>query len=273
VLPVSSESVEEGDALRAKFDAYRQSGDRTLRNQLIEAHRWLAVSCARRFDRRGEPLDDLVQVAMLGVLKAVERFDPAFGVAFKTFAAPTIMGELRRHFRDTTWRIKVPRRVQELHLALQPANERLTHQLGRSPTPAELATVLSATVEDVVDALAAGANYRPLPLLHRGGEDDDDLSADAPALCSWEPGYDDVADRERIGLLLSRLPERERRIVYLRYFRYRTQSQIAEEVGLSQVHVSRLLRVAVERLRVLATAEQARERARDRRRQEPGDEG
>jgi RNA polymerase sigma-B factor len=233
------------------FREYRRNGDRALRNRLIEAHRWLAVVCARQLGNRGEPLDDLVQVAMIGVLKAVERFDPEYGVAFKTFASPTVMGELRRHYRDATWAMRVPRRLQELHLEVNDAIERLTHKMGRAPSVDDLAGYLRTPVEEIVDAISAGANYRSVPLVPVNDDldDDDDGGPDGPTLGFTDPGYEAVVDRAAVARLITMLPRRERSIVALRFFHSLTQSEIAERIGISQVHVSRVLRASLERLR------------------------
>src|SRR5580698_8960709 len=142
------------------FEEYRRTGDATTRDQLVELHLGLAEYLARRFDHRGEPLDDLVQVASLALIKAVERFDPDRGLEFSTFAVPTIVGELKRHFRDKSWAVRVPRRLQELHLRLTNAVPDLTHELGRSPTIDELAERLDVGADDVVEAMEAGRAYR-----------------------------------------------------------------------------------------------------------------
>jgi RNA polymerase sigma-B factor len=231
-------------AILERFRAYRRSGDRKVRNDLIEAHRWIAVRCARRFEGRGEPLEDLVQVGQLGVLKAAERFDPDRGVAFPSFAMPTVMGELRRHFRDATWSVSVPRRMKELHVALGTAVSELGQRLGRQPNVEELAVRVGVTVEDVLDALEAGAAYRSGSL----SRPDDDGSDGESSI-----GDDDVdltrADvRLAARRLLGQLAPRERTIVYLRFFAGLTQQEIADQVGMSQVHVSRLLRQSLAEL-------------------------
>src|SRR5262245_55430201 len=147
-----------------RFRQYRATDDRRLRNQLIEDHRWLALHCAKRFANKGEPLDDLIQVALLGVLKAVERFDPDFGATFATFAVPTITGELRRHFRDTTWAVHVPRRAKDLQHTVKVAVNELGQMLGRSPTVDEIAGHAGIPVEEVLEALEAAGCYRKTPL-------------------------------------------------------------------------------------------------------------
>ncbi|HEX6238172.1 MAG TPA: SigB/SigF/SigG family RNA polymerase sigma factor [Acidimicrobiales bacterium] len=232
-----------------RFRRYRATRDRALRNELIADHRWLAVHCAQRFVDKGEPLDDLVQVAMLGVLKAVERYDPEYGAAFATFAVPTITGEIRRHFRDTTWAVHVPRRAKDLQHTVKSAVDELNHVLGRSPTVDEISGQAGVPAEEVLEALEAARCYRRLPLTASGDDGDRDggdgvinLGADDPELAAAEA-------RVTVAELLTRLAPRERRIVELRYISGLTQSQIAELVGVSQVQVSRLLRASLERMR------------------------
>jgi RNA polymerase sigma-B factor len=229
------------------FRAYVSGRDRRLRNRLVEDHRWIARMAARRFANRGEPGDDLHQVALLGLLKAVERFDPEFGSSFATFALPTIMGELRRHFRDATWSLRVSRRAKELHLKVAAAVEPLTHDLGRPPHLDELARHLGGTVEDVVEAIEAGNAYRTSPLAGRSS--DEGVSEDGPVLACDDGDLAGADDRVALRNLLGRLPQRERQIVYLRFFEDLTQIEIADRVGVSQVHVSRLLRSTLDDLR------------------------
>ena len=236
-----------------RFVRYRETGDRAIRNELVEEHRWLAQHCARRFARKGEPLDDLVQVATVGVLKAVERFDPAFGVVFTTFAMPTVMGELRRHFRDKTWSVHVPRRAKELYQSVSGVAEELSQTLMRSPTVPEIAQRAGATVEDALEALEVRASYRGVPLAPPG----DDDRAEGPSFGRLDQGYDAAEARLTVGRLLDTLPDRDRRIVEMRFIDGMTQSAIAGEVGVSQVQVSRLLRAALARMRRPLTREPA----------------
>ncbi len=230
-----------------RFRAYRASGDRALRNDLIAEHRWLAVHCAKRFADKGEPFDDLVQVAMLGVLKAVERYDPDFGATFATFAVPTVTGELRRHFRDTTWAVHVPRRAKDMQHTVKVAVADLTQILGRSPTVEEIASQAGAPVEAVLEALEAARCYRKTPLAV--GNDSDDEATDLSVFGMDDRGLGAVEAAETVQRLLTVLAPRERRIVELRYLHGLTQSRIAELVGVSQVQVSRLLRASMLRLR------------------------
>jgi RNA polymerase sigma-B factor len=229
-----------------QFRRYRATGDRRLRNQLIEDHRWLALHCAKRFANKGEPLDDLIQVALLGVLKAVERFDPDFGATFATFAVPTITGELRRHFRDTTWAVHVPRRAKDLQHTVKVAVNELGQMLGRSPTVDEIAGQAGVPVEEVLDALEAARCYRKTPL---AATSDDGEVDDLTTLGGPDSSLAAVDATATVQRLLAELPARERRIVELRYMGGLTQSQIADLVGVSQVQVSRLLRASLAKLR------------------------
>ena len=240
------------DEVDALLEEYHRGRDPDVRNRIVEAHRWLAEIVARKFSRRGEPLDDLVQVATIGILKAVERFDPAFGVAFRTFASTTAQGEVRRHYRDATWRLRVPRRLQERSLSVSAAVDRLSSSLGRSPTVDDLAADLRLDADEVVEALMVGTNYRTIPIQTAPGDSSDHpegVASEEEISPSRDETFEQVLTTTEVRSALSHLPERDRRIVFLRFFEERTQSEIAEAVGVSQVHVSRLLRDAVTRLR------------------------
>lgn len=228
------------------FREYRRTRDRRLRNELVEAHIELARREAMRFTGRGEPLDDLVQVARLGVLKAVERFDPSLGVPFTAFARPTIAGELRRHFRDTTWTVHVPRSLKDLHAGLGKATAELAGRLGRQPRADELAEAIGCTTDVVLEALELRSAYRPASFSAPIDPDGSTIDPPADALSN---DVDDTVDALVVRDLMATLDERERKIVYLRYFAQLSQSEIAERVGVSQVHVSRLLRSSIARLR------------------------
>jgi RNA polymerase sigma-B factor len=230
-----------------RFAEYRRTRDRRLRNDLVEEHAAIAERLARRFARRGEPLDDLRQVALVGLLKAVERFDPERGLPFVAFATPTVGDEIKRHFRDRSWMVRVPRRVQELHLRLDATVGRKAQTLGRSPTVEEIAAEAHAGVEEVLEALEAGQLYR-LESLDRDHRGMVVVAADRPDLGRTNPALEAVADREAVAQLLQRLPERERTILYLRYFEELTQAEISQRVGISQMHVSRLLTRSLDRL-------------------------
>jgi RNA polymerase sigma-B factor len=236
-----------------RFSTYRRTGDRRLRDELVEEHAPLAQFLAGRFANRGEPRDDLVQVALVGLFKAVERFDPGRGLQFSTFATPTILGELKRHFRDRGWAVRVPRRVQELHLQLGKIVAALGQEEGRSPTPAEVAARAGVSEEAVLEAMEAGSLYRLVSL--DGSVTPDDEGGELVACLGEEDSeFERIEHRSEIAELLDALPERERRIVELRFFDSLTQSEIAERVGVSQMHVSRLLTRSLERLRSEATA-------------------
>jgi RNA polymerase sigma-B factor len=228
------------DELRARFEEYKRTGDRQTRNELIEAHRPLATHLARRYANRGEPLDDLVQVAFVGMLKAVERFDPDRGLEFSTFATATVDGELKRHFRDKTWSVRVPRRSQELHLRLAPTVALLTQRLGHAPRIPEIAQELGIREDEVLEAMEVGGAYRSASLDAAGSEGRDSIGL-AERLGALDGNFDLAEHRVVIERALEALPERERTIIRLRFFDDLTQSEIAEQVGVSQMHVSRLL--------------------------------
>ena len=231
-----------------RFSDLQRTGDPALRSALIEDYLWIARHAARRFSGKGEQADDLLQVASLALVKAVDRFDPTLNLRFATFAMPTIVGELRRHFRDRTWSMRVSRRLKELHLELRTASEDLTQVLGHPPSVRELADELDITVEEVLEAMEAGASYRSASL-DAGPVGTDGAEVAEPMV----PGVDDEdlgATPERVAVLrsLGNLPQRDRRVVYLRFYLGLTQAEIAEEIGVSQVHVSRILRATLARL-------------------------
>jgi RNA polymerase sigma-B factor len=208
----------------------------------------LAEHIARRFSGRGESYEDLLQVARVGLMNAVIRFDEEAGSDFTYFAVPTIMGEVRRHFRDNGWAVKVPRRLKELHLRIATATAQLTQRLGRAPTASELAAELGMNREEVVEGLVAGCSYRTFSIDSGSGSDDETLSI-AERLGSVDPELDHIDNREALRPLLARLPERERTVLALRFFESMTQSQIAERIGVSQMHVSRMLANTLAQLR------------------------
>jgi RNA polymerase sigma-B factor len=217
-----------------------------LREQLAALHTPLARSLTRRFTNRGEPSEDLQQVAMLGLVKAIDRYDPERGAAFTTFATPTVLGELRRHFRDTGWAVHVPRGLQEARAAVQKAVDELSTTLERAPNASEIATHLGISREQVLEALEVAEAYASVPL--EGGSGDDSGSP-AATLGALDQALAQVEDRAALRPLLAELGEREQRILYLRFFEERSQSQIAAEVGISQMHVSRLLARTLTQLR------------------------
>lgn len=235
------------EELTEQFLAYAQTRDGSLRDQLVGAHLGLAEYLARRFANRGEPLDDLVQVASLGLIKAVDRFDPTRGVAFSTYATHTIVGELKRHFRDKGWAVRAPRRMQELYLSLGKVVATLGQELGRSPTIAELAAEVQVSEEEVLEALEAGQAYRSTSLdAPAGTEEGETLGA---RLGGEDASLEDAESRATLSPLLGQLGQRERLILHLRFFEGLTQSEIATRLGISQMHVSRLLARSVSQLR------------------------
>jgi RNA polymerase sigma-B factor len=226
------------------------SGARDQRREaLIIEHQQLARALARRYANRGEPVDDLEQVAMIGLIKAVDRFDTGKGADFHAFATPTIVGEIRRHFRDKTWPIHVPRGLKDDHFAVSSATTALTNRLGRSPTISELAAEASLTDDRVLDALAAHSAYRPNSLSQSPGADEDDTDVEIPV---EEIGYHIAEGRTAVHEGLARLPARERLILHLRFDQGMIQSDIAKIVGVSQMHVSRLIARALETVRRIA---------------------
>jgi RNA polymerase sigma-B factor len=241
------------DELRRLFAEFAASRDLALRDHLVSAHLGLAEYLARRFANRGEPIDDLVQVASIGLVKAVDRFDPERAVEFSTYATHTIVGELKRHFRDKGWAVRVPRRMQELYLRLGTTVAVVSQQLGRSPTIAELAVHVQASEEAVLEALEAGGAYRNTSLDAPGpGQEDEGSGSLASQLGQEDALMAATEDRVALSPLIERLPPRERLIIYLRFFQGLTQSEIATQLGISQMHVSRLLARSLAQLRASA---------------------
>ena len=234
-----SEYADVGDMFRelAQYDA-DSSDFRNRKDKIVERCLPLADHIARRFEGRGELRDDLVQVARVGLVNAVTRFDVETGSDFVSFAVPTIMGEVRRHFRDNSWSVKVPRRLKELHL-----------RLGVAPTASELAAELELSRDEVVEGLVAGSSYNTLSIDGGGSSDEDDVRSIADTLGEVDARMDRIEDREALRPLLDALPERERTVLVLRFFESMTQTQIAERVGISQMHVSRLLAKSLAKLR------------------------
>jgi RNA polymerase sigma-B factor len=220
------------------FRRYRSTRDRALRDELVAMHLPLARNLAARYRHRGEPIDDLEQVATLGLIKAIDRFDPDRGVELVGFATPTILGELKRHFRDHAWSVRVPRTTQEQVAQLRRVVDERSHALGRSPTIDELATAMGVDVEQVLEAIEAGRAFAPDP-----------LEAHSEPLDARDEGTSRVENRVDLQRILAELPHDERVAVELRFFGELTQTQIAEQIGVSQMQVSRLLRRALGRLR------------------------
>ncbi|MCX8562804.1 SigB/SigF/SigG family RNA polymerase sigma factor [Mycolicibacterium mucogenicum] len=217
------------------------------RDAIIERCLPLADHIARRFEGKGEARDDLLQVARIGLINAVKRFDVEMGSDFASFAVPTIMGELRRHFRDNSWSVKVPRRMKELHLQIGTASAEMSQRLGRAPTASELAVELGIDRDEVLDGLMAGSSYKTTSI--DGAAGSEERPSLAETLGDVDPGLEKVEYREALRPLLDELPERERTVLVLRFFESMTQSQIAAKVGISQMHVSRLLAKTLAQLR------------------------
>ena len=216
-----------------------------LRAALIERHLPLVTFMARKFADRGEPLDDLIQVGTIGLIKAIDRFEISKGFEFSTFATPTIVGEIKRHFRDKTWAVRVPRRLQELGASVTKATTELTQKLDRSPTPKEIAKHLGITVDDVAEALESNAAYSTVSL-DVTSETSTSIGETFGAL---DEALEGVEYRESLKPLLSQLDDREKRILQMRFFDNLSQSQIATELGISQMHVSRILNKVLTHLR------------------------
>jgi RNA polymerase sigma-B factor len=228
---------------------YHEEGDLQAREQLIEQYMSLVRSLARRYSYRGEQLEDLVQIGAIGLIKAIDRFDLERGVELTTYATPNIIGEIKRHFRDKGWSVRVPRGLQELNVQLSRLVEQLTVQLGRSPTIPELAKGAGVEEELVLEALESGRAYTSLSLsVGGGGGDEDDLDP-LESLGTEEHQYEVSEDRAVLAPGFKALDERERKILQLRFFEGLTQSQIAQQVGISQMHVSRLIRRSLEKIR------------------------
>lgn len=224
-----------------------------VRDELIELHLPLVHHLVRRYRDRGESTEDLVQVGTVGLIKAIDGFDATRGVELSTYATPTILGEIKRHFRDRTWAVRVPRRLQELQRQVTATSDELTTELQRSPTVREIAERLDVTQADVLDALEARQAYSTDSI---EPERDDDSSPGLVATLGDEDGaFDAIDERETLRPLIEALPERERRILMLRFFEDRSQSEIAEELGISQMHVSRLLARTLGTLRAGMTAD------------------
>lgn len=234
-----------GDDVRALLHRWHTQGDRGARDEVAARMLPLARSLARRYANKGEPLDDLEQVACVGLIKAIDRFDLSRDVRFATYAVPTIAGELKRHFRDRGWMMRVPREVQELSSKIGVARERLVHDLSRSPTVAELARATGADEDRVMEALAAAEAYRTLSL----DQPFQDGTGPLEAIGDDDHGYERAEARAMLADGLDELPPREREIVRLRYYEGLTQREIAEHIGISQMHVSRLIRRTVQQLR------------------------
>jgi len=250
------------EELRALHRRYRDTKDpaerERIREQLVNAYHDFVYFLARKFQNRGEPLDDIVQVGYLGLIKAIERFDPDLGYEFTTFATLTVAGEIKRHFRDKGTAIRFPRRLQELHQSVVRVNEQMKNELGREPTVAELAERLGVTPDDVTEAMEIGPAYMPLsldqPVASSDGQDSRSVSEQ---IGSADPELDRVEMRDVLDRAMEHLTPRERAIMAMRFYEQMSQSEIARRLGISQMHVSRLQRAALEQLRKYVPQESA----------------
>jgi RNA polymerase sigma-B factor len=227
---------------------YHVDGDRSAREKLIARHLPLVRSLARRYAGRGEPLEDIEQVGSIGLIKAIDRFDLDRDVSLATYATPNIVGEIKRHFRDKGWAIRVPRSLQELNAKMSSTIDDLTAQLGHSPSVAEIAKTLATSPEEVLEALEVGSAYSALSL-DAGPAGSDEDSDPMETIGSEDEGYDRSDDRVTLAPALAQLPAREREILRMRFEEGLPQTQIAERVGLSQMHVSRLIRRSLASMR------------------------
>lgn len=247
--------AENAAALLAELHGLPEDSPRrkTLRDQLVEAHMPLVIYLARRFSGRNEPMNDLVQVGAIGLIKAIDRFDPERGLEFSTYATPTILGEIKRHFRDTGWLIHVPRRAQELQTTVNTARAELSQELGRAPTVAELSARIDVDEEVVLEALDAARAYSgvPLDVLAAPGE----TVPEHPMLGVVDEGFEQVEQRALLREVIAKLPENEREILLLRFVANKTQTEIAAIVGVSQMQVSRLVARGLKRMRATLGAE------------------
>lgn len=230
------------------FRRYKEEGDMDAREKLVMSHLNLVRFIANKFKNRGEPIDDLIQVGYLGLLKAIDRFDPSRGLEFTTFATPTIMGEIKRHFRDKGWSVRVPRRLQELSAKVNQATDTLTSQLQRSPTIAEIADYLDATVDEVLEAMESSSAYSSVSLEAPSGADDDDTPSVIDRYATEDSDLAFTDDRIIIEEALASFSPRERDVIEMRFLKGMTQIEIAEKLGISQVQVSRLLRRTLKKI-------------------------
>lgn len=238
--------------IQALFTRYHAAQDAEAREDLVLAHENLAVYLARKFAGRGEPLDDIIQVARIGLLKAIDRYDPARGIEFTTYATPTIIGEIKRHFRDKLWAIRVPRRLRELNYTLMRAVEEISQRLGRSPTIPEIAEYTGVAFDDVIEAMEVGRAYSPASFDADGAEGDEEHAVSLLETVGGEDrALETLEDQATLDAALNLLPERAQRIVRMRFFDDLSQAEIARRLGISQMHVSRILRNALGRLRAL----------------------
>jgi len=228
---------------------YHEDGDVRARQSLIERHVAFVRRLAQRYSHRGENVEDLTQVGCVGLIKAIDRFDGHYRVTLATYAAPNILGEIKRHFRDKGWAVRVPRDVQELNVKLGRVVDDLTGKLGRAPTVDELAKATESTPEQIVEALDSSRAYNTLSLSGIGEDSDEEAGDPLEQLGDEDAGYELAEERQLLAEGFKSLDERERNILHMRFFLGLTQSEIAERVGISQMHVSRLIRNSLDRMR------------------------
>ncbi len=236
------------DRTRELFRRYKQDGDGEARDQLIVSHLNLVRFLASKFKNRGESLEDLVQVGTIGLIKAIDRFDPDRGLEFTTYATPTIMGEIKRHFRDKGWSVRVPRRLQELSAKVNQVSDELTNQLQRSPSVAEIADRLGTTVDEVLEAMESSSAYSSVPLEGGGSSDDDESPSVIDHYVTEDADLAASDDRIVLEDAIADFSPREQDVIRMRFVDGLTQVEIAERMGISQVQVSRLLRRTLRRL-------------------------
>ncbi len=244
----SGKSAWDKEKTRELFRRFKEEGDMDAREKLVMSHLNLVRFIANKFKNRGEPIDDLVQVGYLGLLKAIDRFDPGRGLEFTTFATPTIMGEIKRHFRDKGWSVRVPRRLQELSAKVNQATDALTSQLQRSPTISEIADYLDSTVDEVLEAMESSSAYSSVSLEAPSGADDDDTPSVIDRYATEDSDLAFTDDRIIIEEALASFSPRERDVIEMRFLKGMTQIEIAEKLGISQVQVSRLLRRTLKKI-------------------------
>jgi RNA polymerase sigma-B factor len=239
------------------FHRYYRTRDPVIREQLVMNHMNLVRFLAKKFANRGEPLDDLIGVGTIGLMHAIDRFDPERGIRFATFATPTIVGEIKRHFRDRGWAIKVPRRLQEVNLAANKAVEQLTLKLNRTPTVQEVAEAIGASIEETLEGMELGHLYELVSLDNELGDDDDDSRSRLEDYVGKEDvAFEEFGMRSRLEDAIRRLNPRERKIIILRFFKGWSQTDVAKALRISQMHVSRLQHKALARLREMVESEE-----------------
>ena len=241
--------VPEKKLVKELFAQYLQTGSTEIRDQLVELHLYLVDFLAKRFKNRGESLDDLIQVATIGLIKAIDRYDPGRQVEFTTYATPTIVGTLKRHFRDSKWAIRVPRRLQELNLQVNEIISTLTQDLKRAPSIAEIAEALKVSEEEIIEAMETSKAYTLISLdSERSDENDEDFSL-IDFIGEEDKEITGYNERASLVNIMKDVGQQEKKLLYFRFIKGLTQTEIAEQLGISQMHVSRLLRRTLDLLR------------------------